>query len=92
MTETESDLVFVTKSEAAAAGPVTRSSSAPTSRLGSDLRTRFLRTPQGAVLSIAVIARLGGVPRSVNRTASPGLTESRIFGDVVRNPIVMGGM
>jgi len=43
-------------------------------------------------ISIAVIARLGGVPRNTNRTASPGLTASTIFGEVTRNPIVMGGM
>ena len=48
--------------------------------------------PQGAVFSIAVTARFGGVPRSVNRTASPGFTDSRILGEAVRKPIVIGGM
>src|SRR6185369_6351449 len=50
------------------------------------------RRAQGAVFSIAVMARFGGVPRNVNRTASPTLTDSTIFGVAVRKPIVMAGM
>ena len=52
----------------------------------------FLRAPSRRRLLDRSDRQVRWRPRSVNRTASPGFTDSRIFGEAVRKPIVIAGM